>query len=109
MRFDINGHVAMLDQDTKDKIAAARERLFGRLRDRIAGVDVRIDHIAQTGSTLCQVTVRTANRVQVLARHRDRDALKAVLTALERARHQIARALRPLRQRRPGSLSAVTP
>jgi glycyl-tRNA synthetase beta subunit len=109
MRFDINGHAAMLDEETKDKIAAARERLFGRLRDRIAELDVRVDHIAQTGSTLCQVTVRTANRVQVLARHRDRDALKAVLTALERARNQITRALKPLRQRRPDGLSAVTP
>jgi len=109
MRVDISGHVAMLDEETKEKIAAAREHLFGRLRDRIAELDVRVDHVAQTGSTLCQVTVRTANRVQVLARHRDRDALKTVLTALERARNQITRALQPLRQRRTGGLSAVTP
>jgi hypothetical protein len=109
MKFDINGHVAMLDEETKEKITAARERLFGRLRDRIAELDVRIDHIAQTGSTLCQVTVRTASRVQVLARHRDRDALKAVVTALERARHHIARSLKPTRVRRPGGFSAVTP
>jgi len=109
MKLDINGHVAMLDQETTEKIAAAREHIFGRLRDRIAELDVRIDHVAQTGSTLCQVTVRTANRVQVLARHRDRDALKAAVTALERARIQITRALKPFRQRRPGGLSAVTP
>jgi glycyl-tRNA synthetase beta subunit len=109
MRFDINGHVAMLDEETKAKITAARERLFGRLRDRIAELDVRVDHIAQTGSTLCLVTVRTDNRVQVLARHRDRDALKAALTALERARIQIARAFRAKRQSRTGGLSALTP
>jgi hypothetical protein len=109
MRFDINGHVAMLDEETKKKITAERERLFGRLRDRIAEFDVRVDHIAQTGSTLCQVTVRTANRVQVLARHRDRDALTAVLTALQRAHLQIGRAFKPARQRRPAGLSAVTP
>jgi len=109
MTFDIHGHVAMLDEETKKKIAAARERLFGRLRDRIAGLDVRVDHIGQTGATLCQVTVKTENRIQVLTRHRDRDALKAVLTALERARIQVGRALRPLRQARPVGLSAVTP
>ena len=109
MKFDIKGHVAMLDNETKEKIAAARERLFGRLRERIAEVDVRIDHIAQSGATLCQVTVRTANHVQVLTRHRDRDALKAVLTALERARLQIGGAFKPRGQSRPGGLSAVTP
>jgi hypothetical protein len=108
MRFDIKGHVAMLDSETKENIAAAGERLFGRLRDRIAALDVRVEHIAQTGATLCQVTVLAANRVQVLARHRDRDALKAVLTALERARLQVARALRSARQPRPAVLSEVT-
>ena len=109
MKFDINGHVAMLDEETKEQIAAARDRLFGRLRDRIAELDVRVDHLAQSGSTLCQVTVKTANRVQILARHRDRDALKAVLTALEQARLQIRRAFKPGRRRRTGSLAAVTP
>jgi uncharacterized protein (DUF111 family) len=106
MRFAIQGHVAMLDKET---IAATRERLFGRLRNHIAELDVRVDHIARTGVTLCKVNVRTANHIQVLARHRDRDALKAVLTALERARVQIVGRLKP---RRPGqgvSFSAVTP
>jgi len=56
----------MLDNETKEKITAARERLFGRLRDRIAELNVRVDHIAQTGATLCQVNVRTANRIQVI-------------------------------------------
>jgi len=51
MRSAIQGHVAMLDNETKENIAAARERLFGRLRNRIADLDVRVDHIAQTGAT----------------------------------------------------------
>jgi ribosome-associated translation inhibitor RaiA len=109
MRFDIHGHIAMLDKQTREKIAEAREHLFGRFHDLISELDVRVDHSAQTGATLCQVTVRTANRVQVLARHRDRDALNAVLTALERARLQFGRALRPLPRRRTHRLSAVTP
>jgi hypothetical protein len=109
MRFAVQGHVAMLDDETKEKIAAARERLFGRLRNRIAALDVRVDHSAQTGATLCQVNVRTANRIQVLARHRDRDALKAVLTALERARVRIVGRLKPIRQGQGGGFSAVTP
>ena len=109
MKSALTGHVAMLDRETKEKIAAARERLFGRLRDRIAELDVSVDHIAQTGATLCQVSVRTADRIQVLARHRDRDALKAVVTALERARAQVRRAFRPPLRRQPGVLSGVTP
>ena len=109
MRSAIQGHVAMLDNETKENIAAARERLFGRLRNRIADLDVRVDHIAQTGATLCQVNVRTANRFQVLTRHRDRDALTAVLTALERARAQIVGRLKPRRQGHGGGFSAVTP
>jgi ribosome-associated translation inhibitor RaiA len=109
MRFAIQGHVAMLDNETKEKIEAARERLFGRLLNRIAELDVRVDHSAQTGATSCQVNVRTANRIQVLTRHRDRDALKAVLTALERARAQIRGRLKPRRQGPIGGFSAVTP
>jgi glycyl-tRNA synthetase beta subunit len=109
MRSAIQGHVAMLDKETKEKIAAARERLFGRLRNLIAELDVRVDHIAQTGATLCQVNVRTANHIQVLTRHRDRDALTAVLTALERARVQIVGRLNPARQHHGGGFSAVTP
>ena len=109
MRFAIQGHGAMLDQETKETIAATRERLFGRLRKHIAEVDVRVDHIAQTGATLCQVNVRTENRIQVLARHRDRDALKAVLTALERARVQIVGRLKPRRLGQGDGFSTVTP
>jgi len=60
MRFAIQGHVAMMDNETKEKIAAARERLFGRLRNHIAELDVRVDHSAQTGATLCQVNVRSS-------------------------------------------------
>jgi hypothetical protein len=109
MRFAIQGLVAMLDKGTKETIAATRERLFGRLRNHIAALNVRADHIAQTGATLCQVNVRTENRIEVLARHRDRDASKAVLTALERARVQIAGRLKPRRLGQGGGFSAVTP
>jgi hypothetical protein len=109
MRYDMNGHVAMLDQETQETITAARERLFGRFRDRIDALDVRVDHVANTGNILCQVTVRTANRIQFLVRHRDRDALKAVLIALERTRAQIGRALAPKRRRTLGGVSAATP
>jgi hypothetical protein len=109
MKSALTGDVAMLDPETKEKIAAARERLFGRLRDRIAELDVSVDHVAQTGATLCQVRVLAAGRIQVLARHRDRDALKAVVTALERARLQIRRAFRTDRRHEPGVLSGVNP
>jgi ribosome-associated translation inhibitor RaiA len=109
MRFAIQGHVAMLDNETKEKIAAARERLFGRLRNHIAELDVRVDHSAQTSATLCQFNVRTANHIEVLTRHRDRDASKAVLTALERARVQNLGRLKPRRQGPSGGFSAVTP
>jgi len=109
MRFAIQGHVAMLDEETKEKIAAAPKRLFGRLCNRIDELGVRVDHSAQTGATLCQVNVRTANRIQVLAQHRDRDALKAAVTALERARIEIVGRLKPRRQGHGGGLSAVTP
>ena len=109
MRFAIQGHVAMMDNETKEKIAAARERLFGRLRNRIAGLDVRVDISAQKGATLCQVNARNANRIQVLARHRDRDASKAVLTAHERARVQIVGRLKPTPQGQGGGFSVVTP
>ena len=109
MTFAIQGHIVMLDEETREKIAAARKRLFGRLCNRIAELGVRVNHSAQTGATLCQVNVRTANRIQVLTRHRDRDASKAVLTALERARIQIRGRLKPRRQDPIGGFSAVTP
>lgn len=47
--------------------------------------------------------------IQVLAQHRDRDALKAAITALERARIQIVDRLKPKRQGHGGGLSAVAP
>ena len=100
MKTEINGHLAMLDGETGAQIVAARDRLFGRLRERVAELDLNIQHVAATGTTLCQVTVRTANRIQILARHRDRDVLQAVVTALQRARSQAGRAFR--RASRPG-------
>ena len=93
MKIDIRGTVAMLDRRTTTEIAAACERLFGRARERIAGLDLHFDHVTRTGATVCDVTVRTGDHLQVLARHRDQDALTAALTALERARLRLRRAL----------------
>jgi hypothetical protein len=109
MRTHLEGSLALLDETTKDEIATARERAFGRLRGRIDEVNVRIDPVARTGGTLCQVTVRTADRIQVLARHRDRDALRAVMTALQSARRQVVRGLHRARRRRMAVLAPAAP
>jgi ribosome-associated translation inhibitor RaiA len=91
MNTDIKGDVAMLESETREAIAAPRERLFRRIRKHIASLDVHVAHVARTGATLCEVTVRTAHRVQILARHRDQDALTAAKMALEKARRQASR------------------
>lgn len=109
MKTDINGSVTMLDTETRERITAAGERLFGRLGRRIAGLKVQVEQAAPTGATTCEVTVKTSNRFQILARHRDRDALKAAETALERARLQVGRALRGSRKSGLHGLYTATP
>lgn len=104
MKIAIQGD-SMLDDDTRRHIAGAPERVLGRLRRRVAELHLRIEPVARTGKTLCQVTVRTAGRVQVLASDRDLDARSAVLNALRRTRNQVGRALRR-RRASPGASPA---
>ena len=75
----------------------------------IAEIDVNIGYIARTGATLCEVSVRMSNHVQILARERDLDASKAILRALERARLQASQSLQRARQRRKAGLVAAGP
>jgi len=94
MKTSIEDKIAVLDRETEKLIAEAGEHIFSRLGERIAALNLRFDEASQAGSTTCEVVVQSANRVQILARHQDRDALKAALTALERARVQVRRVLR---------------
>lgn len=108
MTTDIKGSVSMLDRETKEQIGAAGERLYGRLRRRVTGRNVLVEHAAPTGATMCEVSVSTTNRFLIFARHRNLDALKAALIALERARLQVGRALRTSRKSRLQGLRTAT-
>ena len=94
MEIQIRDCVGILDRDNERQIAEAGERLFGRLGERITALNLRFHDISQAGSAICEVVVHDAGRVQILVRHRDRDALKSAVTALERARVQVRRVMR---------------
>ena len=98
MKIRIRDCVGILDRDNERRIAEAGEQLFGRLGERITALNLRFHDISQAGSAVCEVVVHAAGRVQILARHRDRDALKAAMTALERARVQVRRVMRRSRK-----------
>jgi hypothetical protein len=105
MRFHIQDRVGILDRDNERQIAEAGEHLCGRLGERIITLDLPFHNISQAGSADCEIVVHVAGRVQILARHRDRDALKTALTALERARVQVRRVMRRSRKVRTEDLA----
>jgi len=105
MKTRIRDCVGILDRDNERRIAEAGEQLFGRLGERITALNLRFHDISQAGSAVCEVFVHAAGRVQILARHRDRDASKAALTALERARVQVRRVMRRSRKVRTEDLA----
>lgn len=98
MKIQIRDYVGIVDRDDERQIAEAGEQLFGRLGERITALDLPFHDISQAGSAVSEVVVHAAGHVQILARHRDRDALKAALTALERARVQVRRVMRRSRK-----------
>lgn len=107
MKTSIKDYVAVLDHESEKQVAEAREQLLKRLGKRITTLNLRIDVVSRDGSTTCEVVVHTANHLQIFARHRDRDALTAALTALERARVQVRRVLRISRYIPPRSLATA--
>jgi ribosome-associated translation inhibitor RaiA len=100
MKTALSGDVSMLDRTTREKAAAIPRKILERFSKHIAHVDVHVSHLMPTGSTLCEVTVRLADHVQVMARDRNQDALKAITKALERARVQVSQSVQPARRRR---------
>ena len=102
MKTALSGDVAMLDRTTREKAAAIPRKILERFSKRIAHVDVHVSHLMPTGSTLCEVTVRLADHVQVIARDRNQDALKAITKALERVRvqGQVSQSVQRARRRR---------
>ena len=98
MKVEIEGDW-MLEDEVRQDLAGAPDRELGRLRGRVAELKLSIEPIARTGKTLCQVTVRLANHVQVFACGHERDVRSAALKALRRARGQIAASMRRRRAR----------
>ena len=98
MKIHIRDCVGILDRGNERQIAEAGERLFARLGERITALDLRFHDISQAGSAICEVVVHAAGGVQILARNRDRDALKSAVTALERARVQVRQVMRKSRK-----------
>lgn len=98
MKIDIEGDI-VLDDEARQEIAGAPDRVLGRLRGRIAELNVRIAPVARTGKTLVQVTARLAGHVQVMGSDRSTDARSAVVNALRRTRQQVGRVLRHQRRR----------
>jgi hypothetical protein len=106
MNVSITGDVAMLDRKTRNKTQDLPQRMFQRLSRQIADIDLSIRHIARTGSTLCEVTVRTYDRMQVVSRDRDQDASAAIQRTLERAKVQVGQSIKRARRR---SVAALVP
>lgn len=52
------------------------------------------------GAMRCEVTVRLVDQVQMMARDRNQDELKASTKALERARVQVSQSVQRARRRR---------
>jgi len=100
MKTALSGDVAMLDRTTREQAAAVPRKILERFSKRIENVEVRVSHLMPTGSTSCEVTVRLVDHVQVMARDRDQDALKAITKALERARAQVSQSVQRARRRR---------
>jgi hypothetical protein len=94
MKISIQSNVAVLDREAEKRIAEAGKQLLGRFGKRVAALSLRFDDASQAGNATCEVVVDTADRLRILTRDRDRDALRAALTALERARVQVRRVLR---------------
>jgi hypothetical protein len=108
MKTTIKGDLAILDNRTRDDIAAAPERVLNRLKASVSELELKINHLVPSGATSCEISVRLSDRIQIMARHRDLDAAKATYAALERARLQITRTLQRRRKRRPVQAGPVT-